>query len=93
MVGKEGLRLQPTMTVRHFKRDLLPEENKGLMYLYKIIGFAKHTETEEDLVIYQALYGENSIWARPLEIFMGKVNRDKYPNAKQEYVFEEYKEE
>jgi len=40
---------------------------------YKLIGFGKDSETLEDVVIYQALYGANQIWVRPYEIFFSKA--------------------
>ena len=40
---------------------------------YQIIGIAKHSETEEDLVVYRALYGECGLWVRPLDMFCEKV--------------------
>ncbi len=41
---------------------------------YKIIGIAKHSETLQDLVIYQAQYGKKQIWARPINNFLEKIN-------------------
>ena len=52
------------------------------MYLYKILHFAKHIETGEILVIYQALYVENEIYTRPIEIAYSEVNKEKYTNVK-----------
>lgn len=87
----EALKKQNSgMIVKHFKRELVSEDSNE--YLYEVLGNAKHTETGETLVIYKALYEPNEIYARPLKDFMSKVDKTKYPNIKQEYRFEEYKE-
>ena len=36
---------------------------------YEVIGVARHSETEESLVVYRPLYGERGLWVRPLEMF------------------------
>ena len=68
---------QPQEIYRHFKGNL-----------YQIRCLAKHSETGEMMVVYQAMYGNFQIYTRPLASFMEEVNRDKYPNASARYRFE-----
>ncbi len=43
---------------------------------YKVLGVAKHSETMEEYVVYQALYGEHDTWIRPVHMFTEMVERD-----------------
>lgn len=59
---------------------------KGMPYYVKDIAI--HSETSEKFVVYQKLYDDFSTYIRPYEMFMSRVDREKYPDIEQEYRFE-----
>lgn len=62
---------------KHFKGDY-----------YIVEDVATHSETKEKYVVYRGLYGDNNLYIRPYEMFISKVDKNKYPNVEQEYRFE-----
>ncbi len=67
----------PGQIYRHFTGDL-----------YRVIALAQHSETEESLVVYQALFGDYKIFAKPLFLFLEKLDKKKYPQSASEFYFE-----
>lgn len=62
---------------KHFKGDY-----------YIVIDIANCSETKEKYVVYRRLYGDGSLWIRPVDMFLSEVDHEKYPNVKQKYRFE-----
>ena len=60
---------------RHFKGNL-----------YEVMTVARHTETEEEMVVYRALYGDFGIWVRPLAMFTEQIERDGQRITRFEFV-------
>lgn len=63
--------LQIGRVYRHFKGDY-----------YLVEGLAHDSESGVPCVIYRKLYGDGGLWVRPLEMFLSRVDREKYPEVR-----------
>ena len=78
MEEKPGMiKLRPGI-YRHFKGNE-----------YRLLYTAKHSETLEDMVVYQALYGERGIWVRPAAMWLEEVERDGYRGPRFQWIRDE----
>ena len=62
---------------KHFKGDS-----------YIVEDIATHSETKEKYVVYRALYGNNELYIRPMDMFLSEVDHEKYPEDTQKYRFQ-----
>lgn len=74
---QKGNRVKPGI-YRHYKGNQ-----------YEVVGFAKHSETLEDMVIYKALYGDNGTWVRPLSMWDNLIEIDGKTVKRFEYISDE----
>lgn len=75
--------------IRHLKEEMIGQTYrhfKGNNYV--VIDLAVHSESAEPLVIYKSAGDNDYTWARPLAMFLSPVDKDKYPDIKQELRFE-----
>ena len=68
MTLEEARRQIPPGRYRHFKGNE-----------YEVLDIARHSETEEPMVVYRALYGGHGLWVRPAEMWLEKVERNCLP--------------
>lgn len=64
---------------------------KGNLYEVLLIAYDSESNNDEELkkvVVYKALYGDGKIWVRDYDMFVSKVDKEKYPEVRQEYRFE-----
>lgn len=86
ILSDEELKLYNRLDILGTHDGKLVKHFEGKLYL--IIGSARHTEMDEVLVIYKAMYDDYKIHAKPIDMFLSKVDKDKHPDVEQEYVFD-----
>lgn len=72
--------------MRKIKINGVYKHFKGNYYI--VADIATDSETNEKYVVYRALYGDNNLWIRKLDMFLSEVDHEKYPDISQKYRFE-----
>lgn len=83
-------RMRSQETAKFYKEKMIGKRYrhfKGNIYIVTDIGV--HSEEEKVMVIYKNFKEPSLTWVRPLEMFLSKVDKEKYPDVKQEFRFEE----
>ena len=93
MGRKQGKQAPRPISVQKEGRPMRKEFRPGIYRhfkgnLYRLDGLAKHSETQEDYVVYQALYGERGLWVRPAKMWNEEVNRNGYVGKRFVWVAE-----
>lgn len=86
-------RIKNQNIAEHFKKEMVGKRYrhfKGGIYI--VTDIAVHSETAGLMVIYKTFDEPSLVWARPLSMFLSEVDKNKYPDAKQEFRFEQISE-
>ena len=76
-MGSEDREMELTGRMEEKHRNLIGREFRHFKgNRYRLEGFAKDSETMEELVVYRALYGDGGLWVRPAEMFFETIERD-----------------
>ena len=74
--------------MRVIRKHCIYTHFKGKLYIVE--DFATHSETGEKMVVYRQLYGDLELYVRPYDMFNSLVDKEKYPDATQQYRFQEF---
>lgn len=84
----------PGQIVKHFKREYAsPQEMRQNKHLYRVVCVAMNTETQEDMLVYTALYYPFKTFCRPLSMCTDLVDKDKHMLVNQKYRLEPWVKE
>lgn len=83
-------RMNAQKVAEHYKEQMVGETYRHLKGgIYIVTDIAVHSETEGLIVIYKTFDSPSLTWARPLSMFLSEVDKNKYPDVRQEYRFEQ----
>lgn len=90
----EKITFYPGQIIKHFKREYASvQEQKENKHLYRVVCIAKHTETDEDLLVYTSLYYPFQTFCKPLSMCTELIDKEKYMLIRQKYRLEPWVKE